>query len=439
MTTHTARLLPLFAACALLSACAQPLQAPAVTVAGEVRPVAMRPAVMPALTPLERLVGYRLSALETESAPLVAVLGVAPPVSGANGQHQRFMVRPAIHEVMKIDAAGHVAAWGGLGGEPGRFNRPESLSVTADRVYVADTGNHRVQVFDLDGRFVAAWGAFGNRPGQFHAPRAVEVTVGGMIVVTDDVRIQYFDPSGAHVAELPLVLPTAAAGPRAVLQAGTKPAAGAGAIAALNADLFDQMALFQQLALALRGEARAAHRDAMVAQAAELQRAAEQIRQAAEHRFSAAVTAGLMSQAAGVVTGGAIGAVSAGVGVGSLTSKVGGLTSKSTEGVGKRGAASATTRAPGGVGAGRVSGVGAGMTAIGAGLGTSLGGGSGQAEAKSDAAAEKDASARADDAARQQSEDLMREMMEVIRDVREKLAEIEQSTVETNRVIARGI
>jgi hypothetical protein len=144
MKTRTTRLLPLLTACALLAACAQPPQAPVVTVAGEAPAVAMRPAVLPALTPLERIAGYRLSAVESESAPVVAVMGVAPPVSGANGQSQRFMVRPATHEVMKIDDAGNVAAWGGLGGEPGRFNRPESLSVTADRVYVADTGNHRI-------------------------------------------------------------------------------------------------------------------------------------------------------------------------------------------------------------------------------------------------------------------------------------------------------
>jgi hypothetical protein len=433
MKTPTVRLLPLVAACALLSACAQPVQAPAVAVAGEAPAVAMRPAVMPALTPLERLVGYRLSALANEAAPLVSVMGVAPPVSGANGQHQRFMVRPATHEVMKIDAAGHVAAWGGLGGEPGRFNRPESLSVTADRVYVADTGNHRIQVFDLDGRFLAAWGAFGNRPGQFHAPRAVEVTAGGMVVVTDDVRIQYFDPAGALVAELPLLLPTAAEGARAVLQAGTASSAGAGAIGPLSADMYAFMALFQQLAQTMRDQARVARSNETAAQVAELQRAAEQIRQAAEHRFAAAVTAGMVSQAAGMIAGTGIGGSKGAVG--SLTSKVGGLASKSTEGLGKAGAGTVTTRAPGGVGA-----FGAGMTAIGSGTGSSIGSSIGQSGAKSEAEAkEQEASTQSRDAAQQQTEDLMKEMMEVIRDVRDKLAEIEQSTVETNRGIARNI
>jgi phage tail-like protein len=38
---------------------------------------------------------------------------------------------------------------GGQGGEPRRFSEPASIAIAADRLYVADTGNRRVQVFDL--------------------------------------------------------------------------------------------------------------------------------------------------------------------------------------------------------------------------------------------------------------------------------------------------
>ena len=43
------------------------------------------------------------------------------------------------------------------------------------RVYVADLGNNRVQVFSADGEFITAWGAFGVGDGQFDVPTGVAV------------------------------------------------------------------------------------------------------------------------------------------------------------------------------------------------------------------------------------------------------------------------
>jgi hypothetical protein len=38
-------------------------------------------------------------------------------------------------------------------------------------VYIADTDNHRIQVFDADGTFLGKWGSEGSGDGQFLAPR----------------------------------------------------------------------------------------------------------------------------------------------------------------------------------------------------------------------------------------------------------------------------
>jgi DNA-binding beta-propeller fold protein YncE len=44
----------------------------------------------------------------------------------------------------------------------GQFQEPWGIAVAEDgRVYVADTWNHRVQVFDSDGTFLTKWGAYG--------------------------------------------------------------------------------------------------------------------------------------------------------------------------------------------------------------------------------------------------------------------------------------
>jgi hypothetical protein len=46
-------------------------------------------------------------------------------------------------------------SWGGLGDAPGRFDEPLGIDVDAQRVYVADARNNRVQIFDRRGQLPA--------------------------------------------------------------------------------------------------------------------------------------------------------------------------------------------------------------------------------------------------------------------------------------------
>src|ERR1700720_1119227 len=58
--------------------------------------------------------------------------------------------------VAKVDKNGNwLKSWGDRGKEPGQFNTPHSIATDAKgNVYVADRGNHRIQVFDGDGKFL---------------------------------------------------------------------------------------------------------------------------------------------------------------------------------------------------------------------------------------------------------------------------------------------
>jgi hypothetical protein len=58
--------------------------------------------------------------------------------------------------VAKIDKDGNwLKSWGEPGDGPGQFNTPHSIAVDAKgRVYVADRGNRRIQVFDGEGKFL---------------------------------------------------------------------------------------------------------------------------------------------------------------------------------------------------------------------------------------------------------------------------------------------
>jgi tripartite motif-containing protein 71 len=52
-------------------------------------------------------------------------------------------------------------------------------------LYLTDSGNHRVQVFDKNGNFITKWGSKGNGEGQFMKPESIEVDPFGHVYVAD--------------------------------------------------------------------------------------------------------------------------------------------------------------------------------------------------------------------------------------------------------------
>jgi peptidylamidoglycolate lyase len=48
-------------------------------------------------------------------------------------------------------------AWGSAGARPGEFVYPHNLVFSGNRLYVADRGNHRIQVFEPGGELLAVW------------------------------------------------------------------------------------------------------------------------------------------------------------------------------------------------------------------------------------------------------------------------------------------
>jgi DNA-binding beta-propeller fold protein YncE len=74
---------------------------------------------------------------------------------------------------------------------------------SSGNVYVADTGNNRIQKFTSNGVFVTKWGSKGTGDGQFNAPRGVAVDSSGNIYVADyyNNRIQKFTSNGVFVTK----------------------------------------------------------------------------------------------------------------------------------------------------------------------------------------------------------------------------------------------
>jgi sugar lactone lactonase YvrE len=92
----------------------------------------------------------------------------------------------------------HLRTIGGRGLEPGKFHLPSRIAVAPDgRLFVADTLNFRVQVFDADGGLIGTIGTQGYGPGQFLKVKGVALdAVGNLHAVDGDQGIvQIFDPS----------------------------------------------------------------------------------------------------------------------------------------------------------------------------------------------------------------------------------------------------
>jgi DNA-binding beta-propeller fold protein YncE len=74
--------------------------------------------------------------------------------------------------------------FGSPGQDDGQFNRPAGIALdAAGHVFVADSGNHRVQVFALNGEFLEAFGQHGMGDGQFQRPIAIGVFAGNIYVL----------------------------------------------------------------------------------------------------------------------------------------------------------------------------------------------------------------------------------------------------------------
>jgi hypothetical protein len=97
----------------------------------------------------------------------------------------------------------YVTTWGEKGNKPGQFEEPQGISVDPNGfIYVADTGNQRLQKFDSKGRFVAEIGGFGWRKEQFDEPVAVCAKNGLDVFVADfnNQRIERYDKDLHYLA-----------------------------------------------------------------------------------------------------------------------------------------------------------------------------------------------------------------------------------------------
>ncbi len=133
----------------------------------------------------------------------------APPAAVGEAEPSVSAYEKGRRDVAALQQIG-TAGFPGTG--EGQFNFPRALAVDAEgNIYVADSGNNRVQVFAADGSFLRQWGTTckldtgegcqGDGRGQFNEPWGIAVDGDGTIFVSDtwNHRIQAFDRQGNFI------------------------------------------------------------------------------------------------------------------------------------------------------------------------------------------------------------------------------------------------
>jgi DNA-binding beta-propeller fold protein YncE/TolB-like protein len=130
----------------------------------------------------------------TSAVTMTASKPVEPSPIPAPGES-----KPVLPEVGKAQRPQFLFKWGEEGRDPGKFAAPLSLCLDKnDQIYVTDSENHRVQVFDRQGRLLRTIGRRGRGNGEFSIPTDVAVDEEGCLYVVDsrNRRVQKFDPNG---------------------------------------------------------------------------------------------------------------------------------------------------------------------------------------------------------------------------------------------------
>ena len=98
-------------------------------------------------------------------------------------------------KMQKFSSSGELIKWVGMD------SKPDGVTLYNNEVYVCDTGNNQIQVFDLDLNFIRSIGLYGKGRGKFEAPLDVKFDTDGYMYIADygNERVQVLDRSGHFI------------------------------------------------------------------------------------------------------------------------------------------------------------------------------------------------------------------------------------------------
>ena len=115
--------------------------------------------------------GVAGSGPDTFNRPCDVITGLNGDIFVADGHNGQNDNPPpgTTGRIMKFTKDGEfIKEWGQLGSAPGEFRTPHALAFDSQgRLFVADRGNHRIQIFDQDGNYIDTYYQFGRISGLF--------------------------------------------------------------------------------------------------------------------------------------------------------------------------------------------------------------------------------------------------------------------------------
>ena len=120
-----------------------------------------------------------------------------------------YVADTELHQVYEFDLEGKLLRAFGTRGKAGEgeneFNQPTDIAFAPNGdIYISDGyGNSRVVCLKPDGSFRFAWGSKGTRPGEFHYPHNVVIDSKSRVYIADrgNDRIQVFTPGGRFLTQ----------------------------------------------------------------------------------------------------------------------------------------------------------------------------------------------------------------------------------------------
>ena len=106
------------------------------------------------------------------------------------------------HKLQKFTSRGElIKCIGQEGSKEGEFDVPRGVTLYDNLVYVCDSDNDRIQVFDLDLNFVRSIGSYGKGRGEFDEPYDVKFDTAGDMYVAEwgKGKVQVMDTSGQFI------------------------------------------------------------------------------------------------------------------------------------------------------------------------------------------------------------------------------------------------
>ena len=82
----------------------------------------------------------------------------------------------------------YLFSFGKLGENEGEFFSPAGIVVNNNNIYVADTGNKRIQKFDISGNYVSTI-----KHEMFKEPRGLSFSSDGNLFIADGGKVYYYD------------------------------------------------------------------------------------------------------------------------------------------------------------------------------------------------------------------------------------------------------